>query len=404
MAEIFLSYSSSDRPMAKAVAETIAQHGWSVWWDRKIPYGSTFDEVIEQNLEIAKCVIVLWSKESVLSRWVKTEASEGARRGILVPVLLQSTAKIPLEFRLMQAANLSDWQPGMFHEEFQRLIEHITGILGKPKFPHAEQQSAEYSRAKFEQPAREDAGRKQHEEPAKVVGEPATRGQTAREMSTQLDHASILSRKMLILIATMVAVVISIFAYQISFKQPTILTSAEPPTSGRESIRSPAPSAARDTRGRTLHFDTLKPGEIVLTDVFAGSGVRFIQGKGSPIIAVPEHNMVLPHGRKQVLLVGGERVTSLTIAFDPPIRRFSLTRIGTRGGSSVPTWTLDAFDSEGRVVASAGEEHGLPPEPRQFAVEGNKIVRVQLSTDNRFGEIAWATWNSLPVAEFEFVR
>jgi len=45
--------------------------------DRIIPPGITFDDVIEQNLDAAKCVIVLWSRESVKSKWVKTEASEG---------------------------------------------------------------------------------------------------------------------------------------------------------------------------------------------------------------------------------------------------------------------------------------------------------------------------------------
>ncbi|MBV9299248.1 MAG: hypothetical protein JO066_09745 [Verrucomicrobia bacterium] len=85
-----------------------------------------------------------------------------------------------------------------------------------------------------------------------------------------------------------------------------------------------------------------------------------------------------------------------------PISRFSLTRIGTGGGAYVPTWKLDAFNSEGKVVGSAGEEHGLPPVPQQFSVEGDSIVRVQLSTDNRLGSETWATWNSLPVVELKF--
>jgi hypothetical protein len=97
-------------------------------------------------------------------------------------------------------------------------------------------------------------------------------------------------------------------------------------------------------------------------------------------------------------------VTLLTITFNAPIKRFSLTRIGTAGGASVPTWTLDAYDSEGKVVASTGEEHGLPPQPRQVSVEGSGIVRVQLGTDNRFGDATWATWNSLPVAELKVKR
>ena len=114
--------------------------------------------------------------------------------------------------------------------------------------------------------------------------------------------------------------------------------------------------------------------------------------------------MVLPAGRKQVLLVAGERVTSLTIVFNTPIRSFSLTRAGTAGGASVPTWKMEAFDGADNRVGSTGEEHGLPPTPQQFSINGDGIVRVVLSTDNRYGEGTWATWNSLPVAQFEFKR
>ncbi len=96
MSDIFLSYSSKDKARAQIIAEAFETKGCSVWWDRVIPPGKTFDEVIEQELEAAECVIVLWSHESVKSKWVKTEASEGDRRGILVPVLIEEGVKIPL--------------------------------------------------------------------------------------------------------------------------------------------------------------------------------------------------------------------------------------------------------------------------------------------------------------------
>lgn len=79
-------------------AKALEQQGWSVWWDRNIPPGRTFDQVIEEAIDTAKCLLVLWSKESVASEWVKTEAAEGARRRILGPVLIDEVA-IPLEFR-----------------------------------------------------------------------------------------------------------------------------------------------------------------------------------------------------------------------------------------------------------------------------------------------------------------
>ena len=81
MAYVFVSYASEDRPRIASLANALEEEGWSVWWDRTIPPGKSFDEVIEQALDAAGCVIVVWTESAVQSRWVKTEAEEGLRRG-----------------------------------------------------------------------------------------------------------------------------------------------------------------------------------------------------------------------------------------------------------------------------------------------------------------------------------
>jgi len=75
-------------------------------------------------------VVVLWSRASVASDWVRSEASDGQRRGILVPVSLDA-AVAPLAFRLLNGADLSVWQPGTQHPELERLVERVAEILGQ---------------------------------------------------------------------------------------------------------------------------------------------------------------------------------------------------------------------------------------------------------------------------------
>jgi beta-lactam-binding protein with PASTA domain len=130
MADIFLSYASADRERAKRFAALLESRGWSVWWDRTIPPGSTFDQVIEQALDSARCVVVLWSSTSVKSDWVKTEAADAARRRILVPVLID-TVKLPLEFRRIQAADLSRWAGDADHPELATLFGSIGELLSQ---------------------------------------------------------------------------------------------------------------------------------------------------------------------------------------------------------------------------------------------------------------------------------
>ncbi|WP_332741858.1 toll/interleukin-1 receptor domain-containing protein [Hydrogenophaga sp.] len=128
MSDVFLSYASEDRERAGRVAKALGRMGWSVWWDREIIAGQAFDQVIERALDNARCVVVLWSVNSVASEWVKNEAAAASERGVLVPALMDNV-KLPLEFRRKQAADLLGWQGNELHPGFQALCQGVAHAL-----------------------------------------------------------------------------------------------------------------------------------------------------------------------------------------------------------------------------------------------------------------------------------
>src|SRR5512132_1231308 len=80
MADVFISYAHQNRETAKTLAQNLADQGWSVWWDRHIPSGRRFHDVIERELTAARCVIALWSTAALDSPWVREDAQEGLDR------------------------------------------------------------------------------------------------------------------------------------------------------------------------------------------------------------------------------------------------------------------------------------------------------------------------------------
>jgi TIR domain len=124
MSDIFISYSRVDYAKAEQLADVL-KADWSVWWDPKILPGESFDDVIREELEKAKAVVVLWSSSSVKSAWVKDEADYALKKGILVPALVEAV-EIPFGFRRIEAANLIDWHGDGSNLEYKNLKSAIT--------------------------------------------------------------------------------------------------------------------------------------------------------------------------------------------------------------------------------------------------------------------------------------
>lgn len=131
MADIFVSYSASDRDRVRPLVTALEDQGWSVWWDRHIKPGPSFEREIEKALDEASCVVAVWSEASVQSDWVRTEASEGMARKILLPVIIDDVSP-PLAFRYRQSADIRSWYEGTSNEEFTNFLAGVEGFLGQP--------------------------------------------------------------------------------------------------------------------------------------------------------------------------------------------------------------------------------------------------------------------------------
>jgi formylglycine-generating enzyme required for sulfatase activity len=102
----------------RPLAEALKAQRWSAFWDRTIPPGKTWHEVIDAALHKVRCVIVAWSEASIQSSWVREEAEEGRGRKILVPVLF-AEVKPPIGFRSIQTASLVNWDGRPTAEEWE---------------------------------------------------------------------------------------------------------------------------------------------------------------------------------------------------------------------------------------------------------------------------------------------
>ena len=128
VADIFVSYSRADKARVAPLVAALEAQGWSVWWDPEITPGDEFDALIGAELEAARAVVVVWTRSSVESRWVKGEARDAADRGVLVPVRFES-ARLPIDVRAIHTTELDSWAGNRESAPFRALCGALEAKL-----------------------------------------------------------------------------------------------------------------------------------------------------------------------------------------------------------------------------------------------------------------------------------
>jgi hypothetical protein len=132
--DIFLSYNREDQARAKLFAEAFEGQGFKVWWDVGLRTGEAYDEVTETALRTAKAVVVLWSKKSVQSRWVRAEATLADRNKTLVPCMIEPCER-PIMFELTQTAELGHWTGEKSDALWLGFLGDVARFVGRERAP-----------------------------------------------------------------------------------------------------------------------------------------------------------------------------------------------------------------------------------------------------------------------------
>jgi hypothetical protein len=181
LSDIFLSYKREEQSVAKVLADALERQGWSVWWDPKLRAGERFDDVIEKALRDAKCVIVLWSKRSIESQYVRVEATYALNREKLVPVAIDEAIP-PFRFEGIQTARLSGWDGSDTFPEFKKLLQDLVSVLGPPPCLATEEERTGKGRSTKESPREASEGASDGRQAAKAEASAAKRGAVEPEL------------------------------------------------------------------------------------------------------------------------------------------------------------------------------------------------------------------------------
>lgn len=131
ISEIFLSYNRQDIDIARRFAEGLEREGFTVWWDQSLRSGEAYDEVTEAALRKAKAVVVLWSRRSVASRWVRSEATIANRNNTFVPAMIEPCDR-PVMFELTQTAELGHWRGEANDVAWLAFVDDVANFVNKP--------------------------------------------------------------------------------------------------------------------------------------------------------------------------------------------------------------------------------------------------------------------------------
>src|SRR5271154_2333067 len=136
MSDVFISYARSTEAQADQIAAGLRALGYGAWRDDELPAHRAYTDVIEERLQAAKAVVVIWSAEAVRSEWVQSEADTARTDHKLVQLTVDGS-KLPRPFDRIQCADLIGWTGDPGAHGWRKVVASVGDLVGGDRSPAA---------------------------------------------------------------------------------------------------------------------------------------------------------------------------------------------------------------------------------------------------------------------------
>ena len=118
--------------------EALQVMGYDVWWDGRLPAHRLYGDVLDERVQSAAAVVVIWSADALKSHWVRGEADRARKADTLVQLSIDGAAP-PLPFDQIHCANLAGWRGDTGADAWRSVATSVAELLdcGAPIAPFA---------------------------------------------------------------------------------------------------------------------------------------------------------------------------------------------------------------------------------------------------------------------------
>ena len=122
MADVFISYKYEDRGTTEKIAGQLRRHALSVWWADEHLQGERVDDIVPGQIADAKAVVVLISRRSIDSSWVRGEVVRAGKKVVAARIDDIAFSEIPTPLLASDIIDLSVWNGRPDDAEFPKLL------------------------------------------------------------------------------------------------------------------------------------------------------------------------------------------------------------------------------------------------------------------------------------------